>query len=411
MLQVDRTRLRSRLEAMGDIGRDPAGGRSRLAASDADREGRERFVSWMREVGLSVRVDDLGNVYGRRAGSDEGAPAVMIGSHLDTVPQGGVFDGAMGVLTGLEVLETLNGAGVRTRYPLEVASFTNEEGARFEPSIVGSGTLAGVFDREYTLSRAARDTGATLGDELRRIGYEGERANRPGPLRAFIEYHVEQGPVLEREGLACGVVEGVVGFSWSNVVLHGQTDHAGPTPMEGRRDTMVAAGRIAASLRDLARWIDPELVATVGRLTLSPDVINAIPGRCEFGLDLRHPDQDTLARAVALAHRMVDRIAVEERLGREIEEIRFAPPVPFDPSLIDTLSRVADDLGVPYRRMVSGAGHDAEYMARLAPTAMIFAPSRAGKSHSPEEWTDWEDVYAGADVVLNAAMHLAESVS
>jgi beta-ureidopropionase / N-carbamoyl-L-amino-acid hydrolase len=408
VIKADGERLKERILSMNEIGRDPEGGVTRLALTDADREGRDRLVEWMKHLGLAVRVDDVGNIYGRRSGLQDDAPPVMVGSHVDTVPQGGLFDGTLGVMAALELVEALNDAGIETHRPVEVASFTNEEGSRFEPSIMGSGVLTGVFSLEYVESRPARDDGALLGAELKRIGYKGRPENRPGPLKAFLEYHVEQGPVLEREGLRCGIAERVVGFSWWNAVMTGQTDHSGPTPMDTRRDALVAAARAIASLRDLARWYGEDMVATVGRMQLEPNIINAVPGRATFSLDVRAPDDDTVAAAAAAARRMVETVAAQEQVDVSMEEIKTIPAVEFDPRLVDLAFGVAEELGIPCRRMASGAGHDAQYMAGVAPTVLIFTRSRGGKSHSPEEWTDWEDVAAGADILLQTALQLAQ---
>lgn len=408
MLKASSDRIQSRLARMAEIGRDPAGGISRLALTDEDKQGRDLLVEWMEQLALDVRIDDVGNIYGRREGLRAGAPAVMVGSHLDTVPNGGVFDGAMGVVAGLEIVSVLNDAHRKTRYPIEIVSFSNEEGARFEPSIVGSGVIAGMFSYDYIANREARDDGARFIDELERIGYLGRRGNRPGPLKAFLEYHVEQGPRLEAEQLRCGIVEGVVGFAWLNVEVTGQTDHAGPTPMHMRRDALVAAARITTSLRDIASWVDPELVATVGRLRVRPDVINAIPGHVVLSLDVRHANDETIESALTSIRRMIQQVAEQEGVEARIEEIKIAPAVRFDAVIIDALEQAAHELALPSRRMVSGAGHDAEYMASLAPSAMIFAPSHGGKSHSPDEWTDRGDVVAGSDVLLRAVLKLIE---
>lgn len=405
--RIEAARLRERLSALARIGADPRGGVSRLALTDADRAGRDLLVRWMRELDLEVRVDDVGNIYGRRPGLDPAAPAVMVGSHIDTVPMGGMFDGALGVVAGLEVVRTLNEEGIRTRCPIEVASFTNEEGSRFEPSMAGSGVIAGVFAREEIASCRARDDGARFEDELRRIGYLGVPEHRPGPLLAYLEFHIEQGPVLEREGLACGVVEGIVGFTWLEVELRGDANHAGTTPMDARRDALVAAARVIRAVRDLMLWLGDGCVSTVGRIRVEPDVINAVPGRAVFSLDLRHRDEDRLAEAVRIARNLVAREAAAEGVEAEVRHIRTTPPVRFAEEVVRALEDALGELGVPYRRMVSGAGHDAQHMARLAPAAMLFVPSRGGKSHCPDEWTDFEHAALGATALLHAVLRLA----
>lgn len=405
-LRVDVSRLREHFFAMARIGATPEGGVTRLALTDEDKAGRDLYLGWLKAAGLAHRLDDVGNIYGRREGSDPTAPAVMLGSHLDTVTQGGKYDGTLGVMAALEVVRTLNDAGIRTRHPLELTVFTNEEGARFQPALLAAGVVAGKFDLDYAYSRTDSG-GKTFGSELERIGYKGSRANRPGPLKAYLEFHIEQGPVLEAAGLSVGVVEGIQGQIWLEVTVSGQADHAGPTPMPMRRDSLVAAARIIAGIRNLAYLIDPEAVTTVGRIKVQPDIINVIPGRTVFTIDIRHPRDELVDLGTAMARRTIERICREERVECRVEEMWRMPTTRFDPVVVDAVERATRELGYSYRRMMSGAGHDAKYMADIAPTGMIFVPTVNGKSHCEEEAAPWEDIEKGANVLLQTTLALA----
>ena len=396
-----------RIRRLGEVGRSDDGSLSRAAGTDADRAGRDQLVEWLREAGLTVEIDAIGNIFGTWGGASHGGGAapVMIGSHLDTVLDAGVLDGAYGVLAALEVVEALRDAGVRPTRPVTVAAFTNEEGVRFTPDMMGSLVHAGGLPVEEALAASAPD-GVTLGCELERIGYAGPMA--PGTIRphAFIELHIEQGPVLEAEEAQVGVVEGVQGISWKRIVIEGQANHAGTTPMHLRRDAGVAAARIIAFLDDLARRSGGHTVATVGILEIEPGAINIIPARAVLTADLRDPDdarlseaEDALARQIAQTQAELGVAVTTERL------VRFAP-VRFDEGLVDLLAEVARERGFSSHRMTSGAGHDAQMMARITPSAMIFVPSSGGVSHSPKEHTLDDDLVAGAEVMLGAVGRL-----
>jgi len=404
-MEINLNRLRRSLEAVNAVALNPEGGVDRVALTDADRAGRDLLAGWMREIGLAVRVDDLGNMYGHRKGEEPGPP-VVFGSHLDSVPNGGRFDGALGVLAGLEVMRVLHEQGIRTRRPLELVNFTNEEGARFEPAMMASGVLAGRFTAEYVYDRRDR-TGLRLDDELARIGYRGEVRHRLREAAAFLELHVEQGPVLDAENLPVAVVEGVQGITWMQVTFTGQADHAGPTPMSLRRDALVAAARLIVAVQGMARKAGEPAVATVGRLAVEPNIINAIPGRVVASVDLRHPDADGLAAMERTVRRMAAEAAAAEQVEMVTEHIWTSRPTAFDPGVVNTVERVAQELGLGYRRMISGAGHDAKYMAEIAPTAMIFVRSKGGLSHCPQEESDWEDIHQGARLLLHSVLRLA----
>ncbi|MFN8622196.1 MAG: Zn-dependent hydrolase [Chloroflexota bacterium] len=417
-LRIDGARLIERLENLarhGGIDRDgrpvPAGvaptGSSRLAATEADGRGRDLVTGWMRELGLAVRIDEVGNVIGVRAAADGSTDRpVMTGSHIDTVATGGKYDGNLGVLSALEVVATLNDHAIATRRPIAVGFFTNEEGVRFQPDMMGSLVYAGGLPAG--VARAARDQGGkALGDELAAIGYLGE-APAPGPVPfAFVEMHIEQGPVLERDGATIGAVTGVQGISWTEVRIAGQGNHAGTTPMGSRRDAGLAAARLSVFLDDLARGGDGQ-VATVGQVELFPNLINVIPGRARLTVDLRNIDNAALAAAEDAFRGLVEELA--ERYGLEIglaNLVRF-DPVDFDARMVGLVERTARRLGHPVQRIASGAGHDAQMLARIAPTAMIFATSHGGISHDPAEWTRPEDLVAAADTLLHTILELTE---
>lgn len=403
----DETSLMDRLEAHAALGATPEGGVCRLALTDADRAGRDTLVAWMKAQGLSVQVDQIGNLFGTRPGRQPKAAPVMLGSHIDTVATGGRYDGNYGVLAGLEVLRWLDAHGVQTELPLVLAAFTNEEGARFQPDMMGSLVHAGGLPLQQALDTVAID-GARLGDELQRIGYAGPLPCGSIRPHAFLELHIEQGPVLEAEGLTIGAVQGVQGISWQEVTLRGQSNHAGTTPMHLRHDAGYAAAAIAVFLRELTQRLGPGLVATVGALSLRPNLINVIPGTATLTIDLRHTDEARLQQAeTQLAVRLAE---LAEAEGLQISSRRLArfEPVPFDERIVRQVEAAARTRGLPCRRLHSGAGHDAQMLARIAPTAMIFVPSAGGLSHNPREYTAPRELTQGAQVLLDVAWALAD---
>jgi beta-ureidopropionase / N-carbamoyl-L-amino-acid hydrolase len=405
-LRVDGARLMRRLAALGEIGPIEGGGNNRLALTDADKEGRDLVVTWMHDLGLDVGIDEMGNVVGTRAGREPGVP-VMTGSHIDTVRTGGRYDGNLGVLAGLEVVEVLEGAGVTTRRPLAVAFFTNEEGSRFQPDMMGSLAYVGGIPLEEALDVAAID-GPTVGDELVRIGYAGPLPC-PGPApAAFVELHIEQGPVLEARDTTIGVVEGVQGISWQELTIVGQSNHAGTTPMSMRRDAGQAAAEIVTYVRRLANELGGHQVATVGRLDLHPDLVNVIPGRAVLTADLRNTDMAALADAEAALADFCRELERKEGVQISSRSLARFDPVTFDPDTVLLVEQTAKRLGYSVHRLPSGAGHDAQMMARVCPAAMVFTPSRGGISHNPAEHTDPEHLEAGANVLLQVLLELAE---
>lgn len=404
--KVNRERLKDTIEMSSRIGAIPNNGLRRLALSDEDKEMRDLFVSWLKDAGLMVRIDDFGNIYGRREGKSENAPAILVGSHLDTQPMGGRFDGILGVLSALEVVRALNEYKVETEYPIEIVSFTNEEGARFEPPMLGSGGITGVFDKDFIYSRED-SSGKGFGEELKRIGYLGKEANRIKNVHSYLEFHIEQGPVLEQESVAIGIVEAIQGMTWLEVRLTGQGDHAGPTPMNMRKDALVAAAKMIVAIQHAAREIDEITTTTVGRLALAPNAVNCIPGEVSFSIDVRHFDDIKRRLAVELVREKISTIAAADDIAIEISHLWEIPTTPFAPPILKHVTDGAKAYGYSYRKIVSGAGHDAKYLSDIAPTAMIFVPSVNGKSHSPEEVTLWEDVERGANVLLYVVEALA----
>ena len=404
-MRIDRKRLETTIEELGRVGATERGGLTRLALSDEDKRGRDLMMAWMREAGLRVTVDQMGNIFGERAG-ESGRPPVMMGSHVDSVPTGGKYDGQLGVLCALEAIRTLNDQRVRTRHPVTLAIFTNEEGARFQPAMIASGVMAGKIALEDAYNARDKD-GLRLVDELERIGYLGSEPCVPRPLRAYLELHIEQGPQLEEEGLAVGVVEGIVAIGWSRLTLHGVQDHAGPTPMRIRHDALVAAAEVVAGVRGIARQLGGDLVTTVGNLTVAPNIVNAIPGRVSLSIDMRDPRDATLDRARPLLDRVVAEACAREGVTYELEHYWRVPYTPFDREVVDAVERAAGAAGARHRRILSGAGHDAQYMAAIGPAGMVFVPSRDGRSHCEEEFTAMDDIEYGANTLLGAALELA----
>lgn len=405
-LRIDGSRLGRRIERLAEIGRREDGSCCRLALTDADREGRDLVLGWMRALGLEIRIDRIGNIIGIRPGAED-LPPVMTGSHIDTVATGGRFDGCYGVLAGLEAVETLNEAGIATRRPLAVAIFTNEEGVRFQPDMLGSLVHAGGLPLEEALAIAGQD-GATLGAELERIGYAG--GEPPGAVtpHAYVELHIEQGPVLDRAGEALGAVAELQGISWQEVTLRGVSNHAGTTPMSLRCDAGYGAAALASFVRALAREMGGTQVGTVGAIRLVPNLINVIAREAIVTVDLRNTDDALLREAEARLAAFLRRLAADEGLTVETRRLARFAPVVFDPRIVARIEAAATALGEPIRRMVSGAGHDAQMLARICPAAMIFVPSVGGISHNPAEVTRPEHLALGADVLLRTLLDLAQ---
>ena len=405
-LKIDGARLLQRLRDLGRFGALEGGGTNRLALSDADRAARDWTVAQMQALDMAVSVDAIGNVVATYAGT-EALPPVMTGSHIDTVRTGGLYDGNYGVMAGLEVVAALRDAGVRTRRPLQVAFFTNEEGARFQPDMLGSLVHVGGMPLEDALASVAVDDGTTLGAELARIGYAGAAAVGTPRVDSFIELHIEQGPVLDREGIDIGVVEGVQGICWMEFSFSGHSNHAGTTPMALRNDAGMVAMRCAAFLHELVARYGGRQLGTVGAVTLQPNLINVIPSRATMTVDLRNTDGALLqaAQAEMLAH--ARRLAAEHGVQFSRRQLADFAPVQFDAGLVDSVERHARAAGLSTLRMPSGAGHDAQMLARVCTTAMVFVPSAGGLSHNVREHTDARQLEQGANVLLQVMLERA----
>lgn len=408
MIAIDAQRLLGRIRELGAVGRDGEDRLIRLAASDTDKQGRDLFVGWLRQAGLDVAIDRVGNIFGIWQSPDnrELAP-LLIGSHIDTVIDAGIYDGCYGVLAGLEVIETLKASGLSPSRPVAVAAFTNEEGVRYTPDMMGSLVHAGGIDAETVLAAVGTD-GSVLGQELARIGYSGDR--EPGflKLHAYLELHIEQGPVLERESVPIGAVENLQGISWQRIIIDGVANHAGTTPMSMRSDAGHAAARIITFLLDRIKASNAPTVATVGTIRFEPNAINVIPSRAVFTVDLRDPDEQRLQAVEAALAAYLGQLAAAENVVISVEQLARFEPVFFDLRIVELIEAAAKGRGLGVRRMTSGAGHDAQMLARIAPAAMIFVPSAGGISHNPREHTDDAELVAGANILLDVAAQLAK---
>jgi N-carbamoyl-L-amino-acid hydrolase len=395
-----------RIHRLGEVGALPGGGVCRLALTDEDKQGRDLLVTWMRDLGLDVSIDVIGNIWGVRSGTQDGPP-VMMGSHIDSVATGGLYDGAAGVLVGLEVIEALNAAGVETTRPVAVAAFTNEEGARFAPDMMGSGVHQGALDLSEMLATVATDGSAVVGEELERIGYAGDIAPKSMTPAAYLELHVEQGPVLEKENIQIGAVTGVQGISWTEFVIEGQSNHAGTTPMSMRHDAGVVAAAIALEARRIASDFGPPQVATVGVFELSPALVNVVPQKARLTVDLRNTDDARLIEAEERLIALAGQAAADEGCSLVTRSLARFAPVEFDQALVGKIEAAAKSRQMTVKRMPSGAGHDAQMFAPNCPSAMVFVPSEAGLSHNINEHTDESDLAAGATVLLDVVLDLA----
>ena len=405
-IQVNGKRLMQRLFDLADIGAIEGGGCARLALTDADKAGRDLVIEWMKELDLEISVDIVGNVVGIwNVGS--GKP-VMTGSHIDTVRTGGKYDGNYGVLAGLEVIQTCQEQGVTPLHPLAVAFFTNEEGARFAPDMFGSIVYVGGMSVEEALDTVGID-GARMGDELERIGYNGATPCPGVTPHAFVELHIEQGPVLEQTGITIGAVTGVQGISWQEVTIEGQSNHAGTTPMNMRRDPAYVAANIAVFLRDLASRYGGHQVCTVGKIDLHPNLINVVPQRAVLTLDVRNTDEQKLQAAEAEIVAHLEILAKQEDVVITSRVLARFEPVVFDPQVVELVEDIATQQRNTVSRLPSGAGHDAQMLARICPAAMIFVPSVNGISHNPAEFTSPEELEAGANVLLHTMITVANT--
>ena len=407
---INGQRLWDSIMEMAKIGATQNGGSHRLTLSDEDKIGRDLFASWCEDAGLTISVDEFGDMFARRAGTDTSQDPVGMGSHLDTQPYGGKFDGVFGVLAGLEVIRTLNEHKIITTAPLEVVNWTNEEGARFAPAMLASGVYAGVFEKDWAWARTSTDTGATLADELERIGYKGDLPIHDHKFKGFFECHIEQGPILDKEGISVGVVNTAQGFRWYDISLEGFASHTGSTPMVGRRNALLGMAKIVQAVDDIAQEHAPLARGTVGgQVSVTPPSRNIIPGKVNFTVDMRHPDANILAAMDEALRTACSQVVDEIGLTLSLEQISYTAPVIFDESCVSAVKNACEMLDVSHQYITSGAGHDACYVARLAPTSMLFAPCKDGISHHESESAKQEDLEAVCNVLLHAVLDFANS--
>ncbi len=405
-LKIDGNRLRNSLEEMARIGATPGGGVQRLTLTDEDKQARDLFISWLKELDLAITVDAMGNIFGKRPGQNNDLPPVMSGSHIDSQPKGGRFDGILGVMGPLEVLRTLHANNIETKRPIVIVNWTNEEGSRFAPAMVASGVWAGALDLKWAYNRTDIRN-KKLGEELERIGYKGNTACNKFPVHCYYEYHIEQGPILEREGKTIGAPKGILCLHWYDIYLEGEANQVGPTPMEGRHDALCAAAEMILKVNLLPNKMGGNMVATVGEIQNYPNSRNIIPDKVHFTVDIRSWDDDLALRAWEDVKQDFQAIADRRGCPLGMEETWRVEHSPFDEKLVQRVLNTAERLGYSNLHMVSGAGHDASYINQVAPTAMIFVPSIGGRSHVEVENTTWQDCEAGGNVLLHCILKSA----
>lgn len=408
-LSINQERLISRLNELGQIGRDEEEKLTRLVASETDKAGRDTVVAWMKDAGLEIVIDRIGNIFGIwKSSKNENQASVMVGSHIDTVMNAGIYDGCYGVISGIEVIKTLQEEGFTPTRPLVVAAYTNEEGVRYQPDMMGSLVYAGGLSADEALRTEGID-GTVLGEELERIGYAG--TVEPGFLKphAYVELHVEQGPILDSEKIPVGAVENLQGISWQKITIEGEANHAGTTPTKMRVDAGLAAAKVITFLRDRANHSKDHTVATVGSIEFQPDSINVIPSKAIFTVDLRNPNQEMLKVEEKALKDYLQELEETDKVKISTERLVRFEPVVFDENIVKLVENAANERGLQSKRMTSGAGQDAQMMARICPTAMIFVPSIDGISHNPNEFTPESDLVAGANILLDVVAKLVES--
>ncbi|WP_336361700.1 Zn-dependent hydrolase [Haladaptatus sp. ZSTT2] len=404
---LDRERFVATMKEQAQIGGTEGGGLHRLALSDEDKEIRDWFAAQMDAEGLETRVDEFGNMFGRRKGTDPDAKPVLVGSHLDSQPYGGIYDGAMGVIAALELVRTLNEHDIETEHPIEIVNWTNEEGSRFQPAMQGSGVWAGAHSLEEEYAKTDAD-GAVFEEELERIGYKGDEPVEPREeYEAYLELHIEQGPYLEENDKDVGVVTGIVGFTWGGLTFHGDADHSGPTPMHYRKDALVAAADVITQIRRIPGTLGDRTVGTVGYVDVKPNSINIIPDEVTITWGFRDPDDEIVEEAFQRVLQEAEWAAEREGVEWEWNERMRAPSVTFSDKCVDAVQEAADDLELDSMRIFSGAGHDATHLHSVCDTAMVFSVSENGKSHNESEYTSWDDCYSAASTIVNAAVKLA----
>ena len=401
--KINGPRLWDTLMAMAEIGATPKGGVKRLTLTEVDKAGRQRFTQWCEELGLTMRVDAMGNMFARREGRDPKRLPVLMGSHLDSQPTGGKFDGALGVIAGLEVMRSLNDLNITTEAPIELVNWTDEEGSRFGHSLMGSGVWAGVYDQAKTYALKDLD-GVTVSEALDSIGAKGAHPAAPFPADSYFELHIEQGPFLEREGKLIGIVTGAQAQVWYDAVITGQDAHAGTTPPSTRKDALVATARIIARVDEMMRARGEDGRGTVGRLQVFPNSCNVVPGEVRFSIEFRHPDTAEIRGIAQSFPAEAKALVAETGCTLELKELFVIEAQPFDAECVELVRQAASRLGYPAREIISGAGHDAVYVARRIPTAMIFTPCKDGLSHNEAESILPEEAEAGCQVLFEAVV-------
>jgi len=406
-IEVDETRFVETMKEQAEIGGTEGGGLHRLALSDEDAEIREWFAAQVSEEGLELTVDEFGNMFGYREGTDPDAGTVLVGSHLDSQPYGGIYDGAMGVVAALELVRALNDEGIETKHPIEIVNWTNEEGSRFQPAMQGSGVWAGEHDLEAEYAKTDAD-GDVFEEELERIGYKGDAPAEPQrDYDSYLELHIEQGPYLEENDVDVGIVTGIVGFTWGAITFHGEADHSGPTPMHYRSDALVAAADVITQIRRIPDTLGERTVGTTGYIDAKPNSINIIPEVVTFTWGFRDPDEAVIEEARTRVLAEAEAAAEREGIDWEYEDRMWADPVQFADGCVDAVELATERLGYDGMRIFSGAGHDAQHTHKVMDTGMVFSVSEDGKSHNEDEYTSWDDCYKAANTLANAAYELA----
>ena len=408
-LKINGSRLRRTLEESAKIGGTKAGGMQRLTLTDEDKKMRDLFVKWLEEINLEVTIDEIGNIFARHPGKNNDLAPVMSGSHLDTQPKGGIFDGILGVLGPLEVLRTLHENNIETERPIVIVDWANEEGSRFSPAMSGSGVWVGSLERDYIYARKDKEN-KIFRQELERIGYKGKAPAKAFPLHAYYELHIEQGPILEKENKIIGVPKGVLCLHWYDIYLEGEANQVGPTPMDGRHDALCASSEMILKTNELPNKMGGDLVATVGEIQNYPNSRNIIPNRVHFTVDIRSWDDELALRSWDILSKDFIAIAKNRGCPIKIEETWRVEHAAFDQKLVKQVLATSESLGYSTLKTVSGAGHDASYINQIAPAAMIFVPSIGGRSHVEIENTKWEDCKAGANVLLHSIITSANEV-
>lgn len=404
-MRINEERLRQRMDRINAIAVTEEEGMMRLALSDADREARDLLVSWMEEAGMSVRIDDMGTVYGVMKGTDEKALPICVGSHMDTQPNGGKYDGFFGVMAGLEAILSIKESGLELDSDLILADWTNEEGARFVPPMLASGVNAGVFDPQWVYDREDTE-GVRYEDELKRIGYQGEKENRLTKAKAYLEPHIEQGPVLDAKGLSCGIVTGALGITGLDITISGEANHAGTTPMSHRKDALVAAAEAISRIRKNCIDFGEPAVITNGIINAQPASKNIVPGTVYFSIDLRYHTDEGMAELEQQTKDIIQKTCDEFGVSVQIEQYWRAKPAVFNETIVGCVEEAANEKNLPAMRIISGAGHDAVFISEIIPTGMIFVPSIKGMSHCPQENTKWEDLVAGTELTADVLVKL-----